>query len=358
MGIGHYERLLLEHLLPQACGRWRFEITFDGRRPRTPLVPADVAPGIHEAATLGFSTRRVGRIPWWLAQKLVGAFAGNRPTLYHSLALCFPAPGNAPAIYTIHDLPPARFGDEGTIPAWAKQAVNAARFVHVPSQFAADELRELLGVPENKMRVIPYGCERDVFHPGVPPASAGQLGRLGIRGPFLVYVGGFTRRKNVAAMLQAWKAVAARHTDLSLLLVGPGEQLRRLVLESGAPRAVVAGYLGRDLLPNVVKASEALVFPSIYEGFGLPPLEAMAMGVPVIGVKASAVREVVADAGLLADDGSAEALRHAMETLLDDSALRAKLHEAGPRRADEFDWARHAQAVLDLYQGVTAFPVS
>ena len=354
MGMGHYERLLLRHLLPRAGTRWQFDITFDGRPPRPPLVAADVAPGIHKATTLGFSTRRLGRLPWGLARTLVGAFAGHRPTLYHSLALSFPAPGNAPAIYTIHDLPPARFADEGEVPAWAKQAVAAAQFIQVPSQFAANELHELLGVPEHKLRVIPNGCENEVFHPGVPPASADQLGQLGINGPFLVYVGGSTRRKNVAAMLRAWRALAAHHTEMTLLLVGPAESLQQLVLESRAPRAIVAGYLGRDLLPNVMRASEALVFPSIYEGFGLPPLEAMAMGVPVVAVRGGAVREVVADAGLLAPDGSAEALEQAIETLLEDSDLRAKLREAGPLQAAVFSWDRHAFDILQLYEQLAA----
>ena len=189
MGIGHYERLLLEHLLPVAGEEWEFEITFDGRRANPPISPGDIADGIREAATLGFSARRAYRLPWWLARGLVGAFAGRRPSLYHSLALSFPAPAGAPAIYTIHDLPPARFDDEGAFPAWAKKAVAAAQYIHVPSQFAADELRELLGIPESKLRVIRYGCECEVFHPGVPPASVEQLRRIGIGGPFLVYVG-------------------------------------------------------------------------------------------------------------------------------------------------------------------------
>jgi alpha-1,3-rhamnosyl/mannosyltransferase len=132
-------------------------------------------------------------------------------------------------------------------------------------------------------------------------------------------------------------------------MVGPADQLRPMAQRSNAPRVVVVGYLEHSLLRAFMKAAYALVFPSIYEGFGLPPLEAMALGVPVVAVKAGAIPEVVADAGVLADDGSVESLRAAVRALLEQPALVEQLKTAGPRRAAGFSWQRHAELMLALY---------
>ena len=101
-----------------------------------------------------------------------------------------------------------------------------------------------------------------------------------------------------------------------------------------------------------MKAAFALVCPSIYEGFGLPPLEALALGVPVVAVRAGAIPEVVGDAALLAPDGSAESLAQTLQTLLDDSALANALRVRGPQQVRKFSWPRHAQSVLELYNRV------
>ena len=353
MGMGHYERLLLRHLVGNAGAHWQFSVTFDGRGTGPEIQLDDVPAGCIDATALGYSTLRLARLPWWLARTLTGAFCGPRPALYHSLSLLFPVPRGTPGVYTVHDLPPTRFDDEGQLPIWAKRAARAADMIILPSRFAANEVHELLGVPESKLRVVPNGCEHDLFHPAVTPATREQLQTYGVGGPFVVYVGGASIRKNVAAMLEAWKAVATRHSELSLLLVGPHDQLMRNVAAARAPRAFVAGYLGRGVLPSVVKAAEALVCPSIYEGFGLPPLEAMALGVPVIAVRQGAIPEVVGEAALLADNGSVDSLAQVIQTLISDPVLRAKLREEGPAQAAKFDWGQHARQVLQLYEQLT-----
>jgi glycosyltransferase involved in cell wall biosynthesis len=350
--MGHYERLLIQWLDRVDRGReWGFDITFDGRGSGDSLQGQ--CPGVETADLLGFSTLRLARLPWTFARAAMRLGGSrSRADLYHSLALSFPAPPGKPAIYTIHDLPPARFPDEGRVPRWAKRAAAAAAAIVTPSQFAKKELIELLEVPEQRVHVIPNGCEHDIFHPGVAAASESELAARGVHGPFLLYAGGFTRRKNVRSLLTAWQGIAAQYPDLTLALVGPAEPLAAIVGESAPPRVVVVGYLDHAILRNWMKASVALVFPSIYEGFGLPPLEAMALGVPVIGVRAGALPEVVGDAGALADDGSPEALRTAVRQVLDDPSQAARLAAAGPRQAAKFSWEQHAGSVLNVYRMV------
>lgn len=354
MGMGHYERLLIHYLLHNdSSTTWQFGITFDGRHPSQRLDPESIELGLQHAAFLGFSTGRLHRLPWDIARGAVNLRTWrSAPTLYHSLALSYPFPGHRPSVVTVHDLPPARFPDEGVLPRWSREAAQSTRAILTPSQFAKRELVDLLRVPESKVHVVYYGCEHDRFHPEVAPADAATLAKYGITGPFLVYVGGFTQRKNVRALLDAWKNLAPRYPNLSLALVGPAAQLEALEQEANAPRIVVIGYLDRNNLPSVMKASEALVFPSIYEGFGLPPLEAMALGVPVVTVRAGAMPEVVGEAGLLANDGSPDSLAAAMQQLLDNNQLAQRLRVTGPKRAQQFSWSDHARIVLDIYQCV------
>ena len=352
MGMGHYERLLIQSLMRnKAQEQWQFDIRFPGRKPPGELDAAALDPGLTSGAFEGYALTRLASLPWPMAQAAITMSQRQpAPDLYHSLSLGYPAPSNAPAVYTIHDLPPARFDDEGTVARWAKQAAGQARKIMTPSQFAKNELMELLALTDDQVEVIPYGCEHDAFHPNVIPADPQTRSKYGLEGPYLLYAGGFTRRKNVRALLNAWKAVEGQYPDLTLALAGPPDQLRVFVQESQAPRVAVTGYLGRDVLPGLLKAATALVFPSIYEGFGLPPLEALALGTPVVAVRAGAIPEVVQNCAVLASDGSAENLASAMHGLLSDTALMDQLRKAGPARAQDFQWDRHAERVLNVYQ--------
>ena len=355
MGMGHYERLLIETLgretSPKNNSEWQFNITFEGRKPNLSLPRESLETTLDNTDFLGYSTARLAKLPFAAATALLNLRFRDKPAVYHSLGLSFPLPNNAPGVFTIHDLPPARFSDEGQLAFWAKKAAQSARFVMTPSHFAKAELVELLDLSAEKVIVVPYGCEHDRYHPDVVPAPATQLKSWGIKGEFLLYAGGFTRRKNVAALLEAWKQIAPDYPDLTLVLAGPQAKLTALAKAAAAPRVWPMGYVPHGQMPALMKAARALVFPSIYEGFGLPPQEAMALGVPVIiSAQGGATPEVVGDAGVTALDGSAAAIAGAMRQLLDDEALQAQLKIAGPQRVARFSWQEHARQVLEVYR--------
>ena len=216
--------------------------------------------------------------------------------------------------------------------------MQIARLIITPSHFAKSEIVELLGVSEAKVRVIPNGVDHEKFHPGLLPLTPNDLATLGIRSPFIIYVGGFTRRKNVSALLQAWSMIAARFAEHSLVLVGPKAAADLLLQRYPAPRVFPLGHLDHRILPQLMKAADGLVYPSIYEGFGLPPLEGMALGVPVLAVRAGAVPEVVGEAAFLID-GSPGELGDGIATTIDEHKSDGRAMQRGLGQAAKFSWA-------------------
>ena len=152
MGMGHYERLLIESLAASGAVQngWRFDIRFAGRVPRAALeVPPQS--GLMAATCEGYSPDRLADLPWPVARTILGlTHRLPPPDLYHSLSLAYPPPAGRPAVYTIHDLPPARFDDEGRLPHWAKDAAKSASAIFTPSEFAKSELVTLLDLPPDR----------------------------------------------------------------------------------------------------------------------------------------------------------------------------------------------------------------
>ncbi len=269
--------------------------------------------------------------------------------LLHLAGLTIPPPARRRFLATFHDLSPLHFGDEGTLPPWTQEIADRAELLFCPSRFTASELGRELGVPHERIRVVPNGPGHDLS-PTIEPLADDELAALGIARPFLLRLGGYTERKNVPLLLAAWPAVRRRH-EVSLALVGPAQAARAAQLAQAPSLAGVAvlDYLPAELVPRLLRSATALVSTSTYEGFGLPALEAMAAGTPVVAVRAPAVEEVCGSAGLLVENDPAE-LARALVRLLTDGELRRRLAAAGLRRASSFSWARSADAVLAVYR--------
>jgi glycosyltransferase involved in cell wall biosynthesis len=280
----------------------------------------------------------------WPTAVAMGGVTFRTPKLVHRFDLRLP-PGLR-EVLTVHDLPPARFSDEGTVPASAADSVKRARAVVCPSQFAANELSELLGA--ERLVVIPYGVS-DPFR-NARAASLQELERLGIARPFILHAAGATTRKNLPALAAAWVDVASAHANASLVLCGPPDARRTRAFE-GLPRVQLLGYQAPNIVAGLTAASAAVVVPSLYEGFGLPALEGMACGVPVVAARRGALPEVCGHGALLVEP-DADGLAEGLIRVLTDDQFAYELGSAGRERAAAFSWDRAARDHLSLYERV------
>lgn len=354
MGMGLYEQYLWQSLR-EATGQRGLnvvaEIVYDGS---APVADREDLRNFAKRRQLGFSSARLESMPFALAKTSISlALANVSSRMFHMLDLKFPAPFPGRTLYTVHDLPPLHFSDEGRLASWAPDTAREAKAILVPSEFARSEVTKNLHVDPDKVFVIQCGCDHSRFHTGVAAFTESELAERGLPSRYIVYVGGSTQRKNVTALLNAWRNLQLVYEDLYLVLAGPAETLRRLVESERVSRVVIAGYVDRDTMPRLIKSSRLLVFPSLYEGFGLPPLEAMALGVPVVANRqAGAVPEVVGPAALLTDDGTVEAIRAGIDQVLSDPSMSDDLRRRGPERAREFSWDSHARRVFAVYEAI------
>ena len=270
--------------------------------------------------------------------------ATARANLVHLLGLDLPPPSSKLFVVMVHDLSPLHYDDEGQLPPWIGEIAERASLILTPSRFTADEVQRHLGVPEERIRVVGGAPALDAASASpLPPA---ELAALGITTPFVLRYGGYTTRKSVPLLLDAWSRVRLG----TLVLAGPAQAERDQILAT-APlreRIVVLDYVPERLLARLLRTATALVSTSQYEGFGLPPLEALAAGTPVVAVATPFVREICGQAALLVDRQQ-DALAACLARVLSDDELRATLGFEGRARAKKFSWDRCAGAVLDAY---------
>ena len=272
-----------------------------------------------------------------------------------------PPLARARAVVTVHDLsylihpethyPPLRRFLERVVP----RAIERADLVLADSEQTRIDLRKHLGVPDEKVRVVLSAADSS-FAPSSPNRIAETSRRYGIDRPYLLSVGTIQPRKNLPVIFDALRQLADAGRDLLLVHVGrPGwlcEPILEALERSGVKDRVRIVAASDEELVDLYSGSVALVFPSLYEGFGLPSLEAMACGAPVIASHAGSLAEVVQDAGIKVDPMDSGAIVDGVHRLLDDAGFRQDLIDRGHAQAAKFRWADSGRQVRDLLLGL------
>jgi glycosyltransferase involved in cell wall biosynthesis len=322
-----------------------------------------IASGQLRFCELPITDRWMARLWQQLRLPLPADFVTGPIDLFYSPDFVLPPLRRATrAVLTVHDLTFLRHPE--TFPpklhAYLKRAVprsiRRADHVLADSEATREDLIALLDVPPAK--ITPLYC--GVTARFTSEAAPGERERLQRRyqiddAPYILAVGTIQPRKNYRRLMEACDPIAAEH-NLSLVLAGQTGWMAEPIAAAAAKRPYVhlMGYFEDEDLPALYRQAAVLAFPSLYEGFGLPPLEAMACGTPVVASNASSVPEVVGDAALSVDPLDVEGLTAALRRALDDADLRTQLREAGLAQAATFTWPDAARAWLDLIDQLDA----
>lgn len=279
------------------------------------------------------------------ARRAVGRLVYPRGAVVHRMNLELP-PASDREVITLHDVVAWKFADESApVRASGEEARRAAAVICV-SRFSAQEAVDLLGISDP--HVVHNGVDRRFFE--AEPADEATLAGLGITGPYVLHAGGASARKNLEGLAQAWAKIHSSRPDLTLVMSGPVHP-RRTRLFAGAPQVRLVGRLPDTVLTRVIAAASAVVVPSLYEGFGLPALEGMAAGVPVVAARTSSLPEVVGDGAVLVEP-SADDIAQGVLWAVSGTADVAKTVERGRARAREFTWERSATGHAAVWAAV------
>jgi glycosyltransferase involved in cell wall biosynthesis len=268
-----------------------------------------------------------------------------------------------PQVVTLHDVQHHDLPEFFSFPERALRrltydaAARRATAVVTPSEYSARRIVDVLGVPPDRVEAIHNGIDHERFRPESAPEDADRVVRLGLRQPFVLYPANLWPHKNHERLIDAFARIS--EPDLELVLIG--QTYRRLqplaerARRSGAgDRVRHLGYVEREAVPALYRAARAVVFPSLYEGFGGPPLEAMACGCPVAASTRAALAEVCGGACMALEPESVDSIATAIERVVGDESLRSHLTQTGLERASSFSWEEAARRHTEVYEQVVA----
>jgi glycosyltransferase involved in cell wall biosynthesis len=343
-GIGRYVRALLPRLVTHRPGL-RLELFV--RRGDIDAVSRMVAD----------NPAMLGRVDVRPAREITRSKAD---VFWYPWNIAGPSRAEAPVVVTMHDVAPIALPDPRLL-RWRKNlrwrlryaaTARRATIIVADSAFTADEVQRLLGYPRARMHVVLLAAD-DV----APPPAAGDaaaLERLGVKRPFVLTVGAADPRKNLALVQRAMPQVLARHPGLKLVLAGPRPRTEQ---DAERPWQQTLGFVSEAELAALYRTAEVLVMPSTYEGFGLPVLEAMRLGTPVIAARASSLPEVGGDAAAWVEPHDDVRLAAMISKVLSDAHTANAMRAASRAQAARFSWddtARRTIAAFDHAAKVAA----
>ncbi len=285
-------------------------------------------------------------IPWTIAQILY-----HRPRLFFSLGFNPPPWSPVPVVFTLYDLILLHFPSEANrlmqpyFRYIIRPAAKRAAYILTCSEFSKQEIIDWADIPSEKVVVVGCGVDES-FTP------AGDRIDLGV--PYVLYVGNHRPHKNLPRLLAAFQQAQGLPTDLKLLLSGtPNPEILVEITRLGlADRVQFAGFIQDADLPAYYRGATALLFPSLYEGFGLPPIEAMACGIPVLTANVTSLPEVVGDAALLVNPYEVAEIAIGIERIVLDGDLRSKLIDRGLAQAQKHRWSKTVEKTYGVLVSV------
>lgn len=343
--IAYFDGIGIRHELPQAAD------------PRRWMAMTDALWKLPDAAVLALRIARQIHYDLRLRQ----ACRGGGFDVYHETSFFPSAQNHTPTVFTLFDFSLDRFAQ--THPrerVWFhrlffRRRLRYAHHVVTISHAVLREAKERLGWGEDRLSAVPLAPDA-VFFPRPAEAVAAVRGRFGLDGPYVLFVGSLEPRKNLRL---AWQALRRLKAAVPLVLVGwtawgdkswLAEALSRR--DARSPKVVLTGFVDDETLAALYTGAAALVYPSLYEGFGLPVLEAMACGCPVVCSRIPSLEETSGGAALLVDPHDPEEAADALGRLLEDARLREDLSSRGLDRAKAFTWEKTARAMLDVFAKV------
>jgi glycosyltransferase involved in cell wall biosynthesis len=320
-------------------------------------LPSGIVHGFEMRYYLNYSARLLEPINRFLARPMIASF---RPDIVHETYFSGyrSGPRNCPVVITVHDmiheLFPSYFPPAEQTARLKRQAIDQADHVICVSENTKADLVNLLSLESEKISVVYHGVEDFPEDSSDDEDSPDDIGDLGANKPYFLYVGGRPIYKNFSGFLKAMASSQRLMRDFDIVVFGGGDLTPdeiELIKSLGFSDRQIQHRSGADsVLIKLYRNARALVYPSLYEGFGLPPLEAMANGCPVISSNISSLPEIVGNAACLFDPTKSEDMADAMARVAYDEDLIKELCASGRQRAREFSWERCAVSTLAVYE--------
>lgn len=360
-GVGHYAYQLIRHL-PQVDDRNEYRLIFNFVRSRHWETVRSVVTGQARARVCRFPPQCVA--PLLDAGALPLEVLAGRVDVFHSPFFKAARLLAGKLVVTVHDLMHVRH-PEFLPPEWVtaldgdmRRTLRWADLIIAVSEFTKRDMVEAFGFPDSRIRVIHHGVDA-AFAPLADPREIERVRRkYGIPGRYVLSVGTLEPKKNHLRLIQAFLAAAVGGlADFSLVLAGGRRWAwpdldRSLAGIPEAGRVILPGLVPASDLPALYSGASCFVLPSLFEGFGMPVLEAMACGTPVIASNVAALPEVCGDAALLVNPLLVDELAEALTAVLSQEDLRVTLRNRGLQRAKTFSWERTARETVAVYEGL------
>jgi glycosyltransferase involved in cell wall biosynthesis len=348
-GIGVFTSEMLRAL----AGRQDMQVSVFNTSPRgrgRGWLPSDIGDGVHEVP---------GRMPTggvrWLWDSLsvprLEWLAGEADVV-HGPNYRVPPTSRAASVVSVHDVsfehgPPFGSPAGRAHRRSVRAAVRAGAWIHTDSEYVAAEIRAIYPIEPHRVVAVPLGVRLPPAGPHPAPGA-----------PYVLALGAADRRKGLTTLVAAFDALASTNRDLRLIHAGPGGNASGELADAvdrspHRDRILRLGWVDNGKRSALIEQAAAVAYPSLYEGFGLVVLEAMAAGRPVVTTPVAAIPEVAGDAALYADAGDADALAGHLQRVLDDQELAAELGARGRSSAAGFTWERTADGLTDIYRRAT-----